>query len=242
MSAATTTVATTLVPVPPPQPRRSKIVAVASTARIDRNVSQPMETSHEMTPGTFCPSTPNAARLSIMVGAEPRLPAIAMSPHSRNETMMPTTATSTPCQNEIPKYEDERGVAQPEDAHVGREPRPEQVGRARGAVRLVDDLDARRLDSEGAGLLQRAVAHVLIVPYAACARQRRDRSGEQRLAHVLARADPGRDRRRGRTRCAGGTPGGGPGSRGVSASGRSACAGRRRRPGRRARRRGGRAR
>ena len=38
-----------------------------------------------------------------MVGAEPRLPAIAMTPQSRNETTMPTTATSAACQNEMPK-------------------------------------------------------------------------------------------------------------------------------------------
>ncbi len=47
--------------------------------------------------------TPNAARLRIMVGAEPRLPAIAMIPQRANDTTMPTTATSTPCQNEMPK-------------------------------------------------------------------------------------------------------------------------------------------
>ncbi len=103
MRAATTAVATTLVPVPPPQPSRSKIVDVASTARIARNVSQPIETSHETTPGTFWPVTPNAARLRIIVGAEPRLPAIAMMPQSVNEMTMPTTLTSTPCQNEMPK-------------------------------------------------------------------------------------------------------------------------------------------
>ena len=89
--------------VPPPQPSWSKIVAVASTARIARKVSQPIETSHEMTPGTFCPLTPNAARDSTMVGAEPRLPAIAMIPQSANETTMPTTVTTTACQNEMPK-------------------------------------------------------------------------------------------------------------------------------------------
>ncbi len=89
--------------VPPPQPSRSKIVEVASTARIARNVSQPIETSQDTTPGSSCPVTPNAARLRIIVGAEPRLPAIAMIPQSANDTTMPTTATSRPCQNEIPK-------------------------------------------------------------------------------------------------------------------------------------------
>ena len=56
-----------------------------------------------MTPGTFCPVTPKAARLSTIVGAEPRLPAIAMTPHRAKETTIPTRATSTPCQNEMPK-------------------------------------------------------------------------------------------------------------------------------------------
>ena len=101
MSAATTTQATTLVPVPPPQPSCLKIVAVASVARIARKVSHPIEVSQEMTPGTFCPVTPKAARDRTMVGAEPRLPAIAISPQSRNDTTTPTTVTSTACQNEI---------------------------------------------------------------------------------------------------------------------------------------------
>jgi hypothetical protein len=46
--------------------------------------------------------TPNAARLSTSVGAEPRLPAMATKPHSRNETTMPTTPATTACQNEMP--------------------------------------------------------------------------------------------------------------------------------------------
>ena len=91
-------------PVPEDQPSRAKTVAVASTARIARKVSQPIETSHDTTPGTFWPSTPKAARLSTMVGAEPRLPAIATTPQSANDTTIPTSATSTPCQKEMPKY------------------------------------------------------------------------------------------------------------------------------------------
>ena len=93
----------TWVVVPDAQPSRSKTVVVASTARMARKVSQPIETSHEMTPGTFCPVTPKAARLSTIVGAEPRLPAIAMTPQRAKETTIPTRATSTPCQNEMPK-------------------------------------------------------------------------------------------------------------------------------------------
>ena len=68
-----------------------------------RKVSQPIEVSQEMTPGSFWPLTPKAARDSTMVGADPRLPAIAMMPQRANETITPTTVTSTACQNEMPK-------------------------------------------------------------------------------------------------------------------------------------------
>src|SRR5690606_16641201 len=53
-------------------------------------------------PGTFCPCTPNAARESTIVGADPRLPAIAISPHSANETTMPMIETMVACQNDTP--------------------------------------------------------------------------------------------------------------------------------------------
>ena len=56
-----------------------------------------------MMPGTFCPCTPNAARESTIVGAEPRLPAIATSPHSAKLMTMPMTATIVACQKLIPK-------------------------------------------------------------------------------------------------------------------------------------------
>src|SRR5215471_16275708 len=103
MVRATTTIsATTFVTLPPPQPRRSKTVAVASVARMTRMVSQPTVSSQEITDGSLLPLTPNAARPSTIVGAEPRLPATAMNPHSRNDTMMPTMLTTTACQNEIP--------------------------------------------------------------------------------------------------------------------------------------------
>ena len=102
VSATTTISAMTFVTVPPPQPRRSKTVAVASVARMTSTVSQPTVSSQEITDGSLLPLTPNAARPSTMVGAEPRLPATAMNPHSRNDTMMPTMLTTTACQNEIP--------------------------------------------------------------------------------------------------------------------------------------------
>lgn len=103
MSAATATAAMILVVVPPPRPRRSKTVAVASTAMMARNVSHPIDRNQLTMPGSFCPWTPNAARLSTIVGTEPRLPAIAMIPHSRNDTGMPMSATTSACQKETPK-------------------------------------------------------------------------------------------------------------------------------------------
>ena len=100
---ATTIIATTLVPVPPPQPSRSSTVAVASVARMPSAVSQPPGRSQDSPAGSRLPRTPNAARDSTMVGAEPRLPASATQPHSANDTTTPTTPAIRPCQNETPK-------------------------------------------------------------------------------------------------------------------------------------------
>src|SRR4051794_1107735 len=102
-SAATTSSATTLVAVPPPQPSWVNTVAVASVASETSTVSQPTVSTQESTAGTRLPFTPNAARLSTRVGAEPRLPAIATNPQSRKDTTMPTTPATTACQNEMPK-------------------------------------------------------------------------------------------------------------------------------------------
>ena len=103
VSAATTTRATTSVPVPPPQPSRPNTVAVASVARMVSTVSQPTVSSQEIAAGSRLPRTPNAARDSTMVGAEPRLPASATNPQSRNEKTMPTMPATTACPNEMPK-------------------------------------------------------------------------------------------------------------------------------------------
>src|SRR5215470_4086955 len=102
VSATTTISAMTFVTVPPPQPRRSNTVAVASVARMTSTVSQPTVSSQESADGSLLPLTPNAARPSTIVGAEPRFPATAMNPHSRNDTMMPTMLTTTACQNAMP--------------------------------------------------------------------------------------------------------------------------------------------
>jgi hypothetical protein len=92
-----------LVAVPPLHPSWVKIVAVASVAVMTRNVSQPIEVSQDTTPGTFCPVTPNAARDRTMVGAEPRLPAMAMTPQRANDTTTPTTVTRRAWVKEMPK-------------------------------------------------------------------------------------------------------------------------------------------
>src|SRR4051812_39482345 len=100
--AETTTSATTFVPVPPPQPSRVNTVAVASVASTTRTVSQPTVSSQDSAAVRRFPRTPNAARDSTMVGAEPRLPASATTPHSANDTTMPTTPTIAACQKETP--------------------------------------------------------------------------------------------------------------------------------------------
>ena len=95
--------AITFVPVPPPTPSRWKTVAVASVARMTSTVSQPTVSSQEITVGSLLPLTPNAARLSTIVGAEPRLPATAMNPQARKDSTIPATPTIRACQKEMPK-------------------------------------------------------------------------------------------------------------------------------------------
>src|SRR6266849_5424660 len=103
VSATTMISATAFVPLPPPQPRRWKTVAVASVAKMTSTVSQPTVSSQEITVGSLLPLTPKAARLSTMVGAEPRLPATAMNPQARKDSTIPATPTTSACQNEMPK-------------------------------------------------------------------------------------------------------------------------------------------
>ena len=66
-------------------------------------VSQPTSSTQERNVGSALPCTPNAARLSTIVGADPRLPASATTPHSANDRTIPTTAAIVACQNETPK-------------------------------------------------------------------------------------------------------------------------------------------
>ena len=75
---------------------------MASVANAVSTVSQPTVRIHEIADGNRLPRTPNAARESSIVGADPRLPAIATNPHSRNENRIPTTPATSACQNEMP--------------------------------------------------------------------------------------------------------------------------------------------
>jgi len=100
---ATTTSAISLVEVPPCQPSRVSTLDVASTASAVSTVSQPTVSSQDSTEGSRLPLIPKIARLSTMVGAEPRLPASEITPQSRNDSTIPTQPTSTACQNEMPK-------------------------------------------------------------------------------------------------------------------------------------------
>jgi hypothetical protein len=103
VNAATTSSATTLVTVPELHPSRSKMVAVASVAKMTRTVSHPTVSTQDSSAGSRLPLIPNAARESTIVGADPRLPAIAMNPHSRNENRMPSRPAISACQKETPK-------------------------------------------------------------------------------------------------------------------------------------------
>src|SRR3954449_6102692 len=100
--ADTTSSATTLIPSPPPQPSSLNTVAVASVASTTSTVSQPTVSSHDSAAGSRFPRTPNAARESTIVGADPRLPASAITPHSANDPTTPTPPAGTACQKEIP--------------------------------------------------------------------------------------------------------------------------------------------
>ena len=103
MSAATTSIATTLVASPPLHPSRAKTVDVASTAMTVSAVSQPTHSSQEIAEGMRLPRTPYAARDSTIVGAEPRLPAVAITPQSQKLKTMPIAPTMTAWMKEMPK-------------------------------------------------------------------------------------------------------------------------------------------
>src|SRR5882757_4890731 len=103
ISPATTTSAINFADVPPSQPRRVSTLEVASTASAVSTVSQPTVSSQDSTEGSRLPLIPKIARLSTMVGADPRLPASEITPQSTNDSTIPTQPTSTDCQKEMPK-------------------------------------------------------------------------------------------------------------------------------------------
>src|SRR3954470_10931191 len=112
-STATTSRAMSLVAVPLLQPSWSNTCAVASVASETSAVSQPTVRIQDSSEGARLPLTPKAARLSTSVGAEPRLPAMAMRPQSRNDTTMPMTPAIRACQKEMPKNSRNEPYARP---------------------------------------------------------------------------------------------------------------------------------
>ncbi|GMA95797.1 hypothetical protein GCM10025881_26210 [Pseudolysinimonas kribbensis] len=100
MTSSATTLMTTLSLGPPSSPIT---VEVASTESTHSTVSHPTVSSQEMIDGSRLPFTPKAARLSTIVGADPRLPASEMKPQNRNEIARPTTLTMLACQKFTPK-------------------------------------------------------------------------------------------------------------------------------------------
>ena len=87
-------------------------MAVASVARMVSTVSQPTVSSQEIAAGSRLPRTPNAARESTIVGAEPRLPASATKPQSRNENTMPITPGDHGLAERDAEAQRERAVAE----------------------------------------------------------------------------------------------------------------------------------
>lgn len=88
---------------PEPHPSFSMADEEARTAVVDREISHPNVAIHDMAAGTLAPSTPKMARVSTMVGALPRLPAIEMMPTSKKEMTTPAMVVTVACQKEMPK-------------------------------------------------------------------------------------------------------------------------------------------
>ena len=93
----------TLVTSPELHPSSSNTVAVANVDKATRTVSQPTRMRYETMLGSALPCTPNDARDSAIVGADPRFPASDTRPTRKNDTIVPTTAAISACQNDSPK-------------------------------------------------------------------------------------------------------------------------------------------
>ena len=85
------------------EPRRSKIVPVASVAIDTRTVSHPTKTTYERKPGSRFPLTPKVARLRTIVGTLYFLPASELTPTRRKDKTVPINAAAVACQKFKPK-------------------------------------------------------------------------------------------------------------------------------------------
>ena len=103
ISTVMTMKAITLVTSPALQPSWWNTVAVARVASTVSTISQPTFSIQDTRAGSLLPCSPNAARDSTSVGADPRLPATAMNPTSRKLTTIPISPAATAWPNEMPK-------------------------------------------------------------------------------------------------------------------------------------------
>ena len=84
------------------QPRAWSTVAEARVAETHRTVSQPTVRIHDSAADSRLPLYPKAARDRARVGALPRLPRTAMTPHRKNDRRTPTLPATTACQKDRP--------------------------------------------------------------------------------------------------------------------------------------------
>ena len=87
-------------PSAPAELARRRSPSPASTSATS-TVSQPTSSSYETGPGTLLPRTPNGARDSTSVGAEPRLPGDRDQADQANDrTQRRSTAAMTPAETD----------------------------------------------------------------------------------------------------------------------------------------------
>ena len=102
--------------------------------------------------GTLAPSTPKVARVSTMVGALPRLPAMEMTPTSRNDTTTPMVVMMVACQKEMPNP-NAHAPYDMANTETSRRTKPEQAGRRAFAFLFGNGVYALFLDGEGTFIL-----------------------------------------------------------------------------------------
>src|SRR3954447_9148569 len=144
--AATTSRATTLVAVPPLQPSWVNTVEVASVASETSTVSQPTV----RTPGQHRRDTVSVDPDRRPAEDERRCRAPLPGDRDEPAEQEGDDDADDPGDDGLPERdaeaEEERAVGQAEHAHVGAEPRPEQLARRAPALTVGDDVDAVRLD------------------------------------------------------------------------------------------------